>query len=582
VVVRDGRLPSDIPPKLVAAEGPASVTYQRINPSSVSSLTPTFNIDVPSQLTGLSRQLYWEAAGTFTITGTNLDTLTTAERVAMRAFPLQSITSSMSAQVNNTTVNLPSPAEHIAAILRVSNTTAAAANLQSTGPASPDWASEYDDLVGTLASPFRRGNDTVVSNWAAAPRTANFTSYAVNGAGTEVTISFRTAEPLLLSPFQYTGATKEKAIYGLNKVTISPVLSNVHRALSIALGATATISNVTLALNDQALIAAFITPDARSMAMARESARAFRYHYAEMQPYISTLGGTLNPGDSTTGSSNSFQLSTIPHKLVIYATYSETDRQDPSLSLADAFMPISSCQISAGVRSGILSGAGPVQLWAISNKNGVNTPYWNWNGQPMNSSSGAVVSSGSGGPLILDVAQDLNLEEGLTPGMNVQFQVSVSSITVTNRFKRNVVDPKLVVLAITDGVLVNLGGATMRELGGIPGTDSDEFRNASVIDSTVFHAEANEGGYGGSKVGKFFKSLWHTTKKLAPLFGPEASLAVQGAEAAGAGRGGGMLGGAMLGGGSLGGRMHPMFGLLSEQKRRGAPPKGQHYNIKRM
>lgn len=551
VLVRDARLPGIDPPKLVAVEGPASVTYQRVLPPNPTSTNPTFTIDLPSQMTGLQRTLYWQMTGSFTITGTGLDLLQTNERIALRAFPLQSMCNSVQVQLNDTTVSLGSLNRYIAALLRVGNPSDSAAGVQSSVPAAHDWASEYDEMVGRLNSPFRAPGDGPVSNYDAPPRTVGITGLTFNGS-TEIVVDFTVQEPIVVSPFGYTNNHHQKAVYGLNQLQVTCNMGNFHRGLSLALG-TSTVTSVALAITEQAMLCTFITPEDRSAALAMQTQRAFQYDYNTVQAFYSTLtSGTVAAGASISGSSNSFQLPIVPERILVYATYSEADRADPSLSLTDAFMPIDSCQIQAGTRSGILSGANAQQLWRISHKNGAHTPFWNFSGIPQYSSSAAVHPRGSGGPLVLDVAEDLELPEGVTPGMRMNWQFSVSNATFTNRFGRTITAPQLVVVAITGGVLNNSSGSSSVELGGVQGLDSELIEEATVISSDEYRQMSEEAGFGGKRGRRaraFFRRLGRSLEKTAlpaiEMVAPELAPAAEVAKAA---LGSGMLGGALLGG----------------------------------
>jgi len=561
VLVRDARLPGAAPPQLVAVEGPASVTYQRVLPPNQTSTNPTFTIDLPSQMTGLQRTLYWQMAGTFTITGVDLDTLASSERIALRAFPLQSMCNSVQIQLNDTTVSLGSLNRYIAALLRVGNPSDCAAGVQSSAPAAHDWASEYDDMVARANSPFRAPGDGPVSNYDAPPRTIGITDIVYNGT-TEIVVSFEVREPIIVSPFGYTNKHLEKALYGLNQIQVTCNMGNFHRGLSLALGI-ATVSSVDLAINEQAMLCTFITPEDRSAALAMQSRASFAYEYNSVQAFYSTLtSGAVIAGASFSGSSNTFQLPVVPERILVYATYSEADRSDASLSLTDAFMPIESCQIQCGTRSGVLSGANSQQLWRISWKNGGHTPYWNFSGIPQRSSSAVAFPRGSGGPLVLDVAEDLELPEGVTPGMRMNWQFSVTNATFTNRFGRTITSPQLVVVAITGGVLTNGGGSSSIELGGVPGLDSEAFRDAAVVSSEEYHALNEEAGFGGKhgrRARAFFRHLGHSlgaiAKKALPFVEMAAPEIAPEAEIAKAALGGAMLGGAMLGGAPLGGAL---------------------------
>ena len=568
VVVRDSRLPgekSDVA-TIVVPEGPASVTYQSITPSDPSSTNPIFTIDAPSQLTGLQRTVYWRMSGSFTVTGTALNLFQVHERVALRQFPLQSMCSSLEAQINDTTVSIGSVNQILGALMRVANPSESGTGVQSATANTPDWTSNYEAAVGRLCSPFRAAGDMEVSDATSPPRTIGITGITVNGGNTVMTVSFEVQEPIILPPFGYTNAAREKAIYGVNQIQIKANMRDFARGLSLAIPAGATVSAVTMTPTAQSVLAVLVTPDDRSLALARTEKQIFRYDYNTVQTYFTTLtSGVVADGASVSGSSNSFQLPVIPEKIIVFATYSETDRQDVTQSLPDAFMPITSMQVQAGTRAGLLSGATAMDLYAMSLKNGAKTPFYNYRGLPQVSSANVGnEANGSGGPVVIDVAADLSLPEGMTPGMQAQWQFSVSQITCENRYGRNVTAPRLVIVAITGGMIENESGASRIIVGGVSTSDADELKLAPRLSSIEFHRAANDAGFGGSRIGDWFKKAGQTLKKTFTPLGDaikdagawameHPDILIKAADAAAGSRG--------FGGGVVGGRRLPRSSL---------------------
>ena len=566
IVVRDSRLPgekTDVA-TIIVPEGPSSVTYQSVTTADPTSVNPIFTIDAPSQLTGLQRTAYWSMTGSFVVTGTGLNNFNVTDRVALRQFPLQSMCSSLEAQINDTTVSIGSVNQILPALLRVANPSQSGTGVQSGTPNAPDWTSNYEAAVGRLNSPFRPSGDMEVSDTNSPPRTIGITGIVWNGGFTTMTVSFSVREPIILPPFGYTNAAREKAIYGVNQIQIKANMRDFHRGLSLAIPAGSTVTGVTMTPTAQSILAVLVTPDDRSLSLARTEAQIFRYDYNTVQSFFTTLtAGVVNDTASVSGSSNSFQLPVIPEKIIIFASYSETDRQDQTASHADAFMPITSLQVQAGTRAGLLSGASTMDLYAMSLKNGAKTPFFNYEGLPQISSANAGnQANGSGGPVVIDVAADLSLPEGMTPGMSAQWQFAVSQVTAVNRYGRNITGPRLTVIAITGGIIENLAGASKIVVGGVSTLDADELKLAPRLSSIEFHRNSDDAGFGGSKIGDWFKKAGHTfVHGLTDLGKAAMHAAPQLVEAAamaagnvgGARLGGGRLGGARLGGAQLGG-----------------------------
>lgn len=535
LVVRDSRLPevgSRDKSRMVVTEGPSSTTYQPIQPPDPKSLNPIFSIDLPSQLTGLQRQLYWTMTGSFTVTGTALNLMQVQDRVALRQFCLQSMCSSVEVQMNNTTLNIGSLDQIIDALLRVGNPTGDAAGTQSACPASMDTVANYNDAVGRLDSPFAPAGDRQISDAAGCPRTVGITGIIVDdgtgdpgsSAGTvRMTINFTVREPIVVPPFSYTDSGREKAIYGLNQVQVKCNLSSFARGLSLAIPAGATVTGITMVPATQTISAVFVTPSDRSLARASRVARPFSYDAPRVQTFFTTLGDVAAGGTPSSQSSNSFQLAVVPEKIVVFVVPSSTQRSavgtvvSADSSLPSAFCPITSCQIQAGTRGGLLSGATAIDLWAMSQKNGANIPFWQYAGlQQVSSSNGANGARGSGGPLILDVAADLSLPDGVLPGMAIPWTFSVTSLEFLNNYAVDLVAPRLIIMTITPASVTNTGGDSAVCVGGVPNDlKLSEIKDVGEVTSEEYHKLQSEGGFGGSPFTTWLYKVGDTIKHAA-------------------------------------------------------------------
>jgi len=565
--VSDSRIDIDAPKTLVAYEGPSSVTYQVIQASNPASTTPSFDVQTPSYNTGVGRRILYTVRGTITITGTNLDQLQIGNRVALRSFPLTSCMTAQSVDLNDTTLSLGSVNQYVAGLTAIARTSKSVANGQSTVGTAPDLVADYEDAVAIPRGPFEPPAAGPYDTYAAGSRTIGLSNMVVAPGNASATIDVDISEPLIISPLAYGEDSLEKAIYGVNRARFNWTLTNFHRMLSIAVGPLATIATVNLVPTFQALEVSFVTPKDSSL-ISRE--RPFSYNNVDVQLFSTELtNAVVAPGAQVTGSSATVELATIPNQFLVFATISETDRQDPTQSFPDIFLPIQSCQVQFGTRAGLLASATPRHLWEISQRNGINLPFPVWSGQAMFGSSGQQ-GRGAGGPLLLDAAADLSLPTGVVPGMNQRIQLAFTSITVENNASVNLNGIKLVVLALTDGVVTNMAGSTVKIAGGIPmsvglSPELAEYKTADL------HRLKEDGGYGGrhSKAARFFRSVARGLKKA---FGPVSAVAsalvpelaiplaaanvglkqIGGATMGGAEMGGAPLGGTLLGGGSGG------------------------------
>lgn len=523
MIVRDSRLPpehSDAS-RILVTEGPSSVTYQTVSAADRTSLTPVFNIEPPSQLTGVQRQLYWRATGTFTVTGTNLEQLRLGgERIAFRQFPLQSMCSNVEVQMNDTTLSIGSLNQIIHGLLRKGNPVKASGRAQSSTPSMFDTVADYEFAVGRRDSPFAAVGDRMPSGAAASSRTIGITGITEVGGppATSLQIAFTVEEPLIIPPFTYTDDGRNKALYGLNQVQVSCNISLPQRGLSLALqGTTATITGTTVAFTDQALLCTFVTPNDRSLALAVKEAKMFRYDCPRVQLYATESATAIAASTEITGlTSNSFQLPVVPEAIMIWVQPLEAYRNSVTASPADFFLPITALQCQAGTRAGLLSGATAADLWAMSNRNGADIPYWMYRGLPqissVNSQNPANQAQGSGGPVILNVARDLSLPEGVVPGMSINWTFGVTTLSCRNPSVDALAGSRVMVVPIMPGVLTNQGGSSSVCIGGVPGIDAAKLPAAPKMLSMEFNELTADGGFGGaiqggSRIGDWFKHL---------------------------------------------------------------------------
>lgn len=534
-------------PVYLAHDGPASVMYQNINPPDPSSLQPTFAFSAPSRSTGLGRTVAYRMAGQLTINGTNLNNVSGANRVSFRAFPIQSCANSMILTIDQSQMSIPNQAQIQSALARIKNSSKQPAGFQSTGPTARDALCEYSQMVGAGCSPFNPPADIATNDYGAQSRTMGITAITVNP--TNIVVDFDISETLILPPLEFTDGD-ERALYGLTEVQLSVSLSNIHRMLSIAIPVGSSVSSVTLAPTVQQLQVSWVTPHDRSMVSGPAPQL---YAFTAVNSYTSTLTAAAVPSGSTVGgSSNTFTLPVVPSKIAIFATYGQTDIQDATQSLADMFLPCQSLSLEAGTRSNLLSNASAQQLYRISHRNGLVASWSEFAGLEQSGTAFATpYGRGSGAPVILDVAADLELPEGVSPGMNVQYSITVTNSTWLNQTSADVTAPRLFVVAFTDGILQLNDGSASISLGGVPGKDSDEFKNAPVIDMEI---AAEEGGFtGGSwrRFHKFMRGVKSVGKSLKHAWDDiHGGQALAGAPMAGAllaGRGG-ASGGALLAG----------------------------------
>ena len=166
------------------------------------------------------------------------------------------------------------------------------------------------------------------------------------------------------------------------------------------------------------------------------------------------------------------------------------------------------------------------------------------------------------GGVFVDVAASMSLPPGIVPGQAIRMSLSIESSEFRNNTGAEVVGPQLQIIALTNGTLTNEGGSSLIQIGGIPGTDSNVYQEASEVEASQFAGMMRDGGYGGGslmdwlrRLKPFLSKAVRAAPQIAAAIAPElvapASAVRDLAVSMGAGR---HRGGKMVGGGVLAGR----------------------------
>lgn len=508
--VLDPRLPREDEVTYICNDGPASVTYNSVTPNGdQTSLSPTFTVQAPAVTAGLNRVIRLRMQGTLTVVGVALNNFQATSGIALRQCPLQAIMQSCNLQLNDFTTSLGSLYQFSSALANVGNSSAAMAGVESTFPSIPDQMANYSFDVSQAGGVFARANTSPYSDQSFSGRTAQITGITYTGT-TSMTISFDVSESLMITPLSFADNKFQKYLYGIQVLTLNISYSNAARMLSLAIPTGTTITSVTLAPALQALEMEYCFPSDNTLAMMPT---AHRYGYQNVQYYV-TQGQPLAAGASATLNSNSVEFAVIPSKFIVYATYGIGDLQDPTESYPDLMFSVNNCSIQFGQRSGLISGASQVKLYDIARKNGYKGTYPVWLGSQAITSvplaDGDVYPSYAGGPLIFDTAKDLSLPDGMVAGMNerIQFQVTIN---VTNQSNIAFAAPiRLVVIALTPGLMTIADGSTIGVLGGVTREEATRSRLAGIVYAEQLNADSNDMGYGGG----FFSKLWSGVKSV--------------------------------------------------------------------
>jgi hypothetical protein len=524
-------------PVLVLSESVPSVQFNNLQVSGAASVNPTFNISVPPGQ-GLSREVFMAFTVTFTITGTNLTQFEEFNAIALRAFPLNSCLTSCNVNLGTNGVSMNTSLYQ--PLFTQWNVDSAIANADfSSFPSAPDLYANYGTAIGAVSSPFDPATSNPNSQYCNSSRTSQISNITISG--TSITITANIIEPIMVSPFTYTGIKNpKKALFNLSNVVVSLSFNNLPHMLSWVIPTTTpvpTITSVVGTFTSQQLYYDIISPFEDSLL---NSVRPTSYNYTNTQIQSSgfTIGATATTAST---SSNVLQFSYIPSHFAIWAMPPPNALNDSTNSYPDFQFSISGVSVNFAQRSNLIgTNAQQIQLYNLCKKNGSNTSYPQWAGLPIISTGNGNLGRYGGGCLILDVSSDLSLPKSSCVGMasQVNFQIN---LTITNNSQVNwsTAYPgsqcQLFVAAFTPGICtIEYGGVVNLEVGA--GITKEMYDNAPPISSTTDMA-VRTSSYSNGYAGGSWSSFWNTIQPYVDPIGQALSRKAVGAiETAGAGK----------------------------------------------
>ena len=461
-------------PKYAVEKGALSLTNAPFNAIAASSSQHTYNIYVPSENVFVDRAMEWSstcylqfsAVLAAPVVGQSVAVL--GRDWSLCAFPLNSLCSTLTATINDTTAVINSQ-DVLKEVLRL--TDYKKNRLQRTCPTMLDRYAYYADGNGSINSSINgyesatdmseMGNGAfnqvfycdptgapLPLSGTVSPAFAGATYDSVNGVPTcsaltvagvaqPIYVGFRSTEKLVLSPFVFSDCHEwDTGLFGINNIQLimnlqTPtrlIRNNPANGVSIATASVqflnASGASNTPFQNSQVNVI-FLTPSL-DVPLPPKSV----VPYMEFPRYITQYqNGTIQPGQTGQIISQTITLPQIPDLFIIYAkaqSYScqEGDWRFPLASRLDGISnPLT---INFDNFSGLLSSTTTEQLYGMSVKNGLDMDYNTWLGlgksqasaPPLSAGCGAGNVSLAGGLLVLKPSQDITLQTGQAPSLN--------------------------------------------------------------------------------------------------------------------------------------------------------------------
>jgi len=487
-LIKDGRL-SSITDQLTyaVASGASSNTYQQFSAVSTSNSSMTFNTQIPSENIVVSREVLIQTDIAFTINITGVPAGEVAfnygETDAFQAFPLNSLFTTCSAQINNTNVSC-NLQDILPSILRL-NDNRELYRYNGMTPCLPDQAyKKFSDGINASNNPLGDFADQSYDG-DLIPRGAFPCSFVVvhttsagavnalvqstNIADTWViTGSVRVTEPLLgLSPFIYGDAVYNKqGLVGINAMSfVFNIDSSCKRFFSSsAIGAAGTSYTYSVSLGTAAqqnpftncrMLMNFLSTQPTDLISARNVVP-----YMDLPRYISLQSATapLANGASASFNSQNIQINQLPDYFIINV---RKPMSQQTIKDSSTFLKINSISVNLNNTSGLLSSATPEDLWRISVNNHSTQSWAEFSGSVSNANNTSGVGDAintTGSLLILSPAYDLSLPDYLSSGSigqyNFQFNINVTNIDGA------AVTPEIVIICVNSGIFTTIAGSS--------------------------------------------------------------------------------------------------------------------------
>ena len=507
VLVRDsviGDITSDI--DFAVKSGASQTTFQRFPATSASNSSLIFSVQVPSENVVIGRDVLINTGLSFTMTAGNSAGVGNPGAVpvgskafdygvtdALQAFPLASLMTTATAQINNTTVSV-NLQDVLPSLLRLNNSRELYRYNSST-PSLPDQAyARYNQGVGANNNPLAgyanasydidqvpRGAHpaaiTIVRTDGATGATDN-SPIAVNANDTWViTFSTVVAEPLFLSPFIFGDPEfNQQGLLGINNMNFSINIDATCKRLfstanpyirTISLGTAANPNGFTSAgaigtqniPSNPSLLFKFLSTQPSDLIETKNVVP-----YMDFPRYLTSSANTTSiaaQGVGTLTSSN-LQINQIPDLFIINV---RKPMNSQTIQDASAFMTINNVSINLNNQSGLLSSASAYDLWRMSVKNGSTQSWAEFGGLAQLSSATNGVGTGcdtTGSLFIIDPAYDLSLPDYITSGSlgnyNFQFQVGVSNTLEPTGGAA--ITPEICVICVNSGIMTTQQGVS--------------------------------------------------------------------------------------------------------------------------
>jgi hypothetical protein len=305
--------------------------------------------------------------------------------IGLRAWPLASVTDNANARLNDQSYIFDSPARTVHALMTYGNDWKDRQYHMGKATAhKPDYSWRYTGAQDSLRS--------ALIDLSRSPyeESRTFAPHFVERID-DYKIRLRIIEPMMLSPFTWTGERKQ-ALFGIQNVDIN---------LSLRQPLERMLSGECFSLMEDPLASGVITCNPRididgaKIHLCYQQPQAFQtvpaslnYEHYNINRYLTRVTGTKSPGSSITVNYSNIQLNVVPARIYLYlkpvlssiVTGRQVNAADSfdAISQADHFAKIKQLKINFDAKDGIFSTYDDYDLYCMSVNNGYNRTWHEW------------------------------------------------------------------------------------------------------------------------------------------------------------------------------------------------------------
>ena len=404
-----------------------------------------YNITLPSLETVMSRHVIQTGTLTFLIAGTSV-----AVNAAIPGsgylfnygaldgfgpFPMSQLFESQTITINNCTVSQQT--KSILSILLRIHDKRTLSRYNGLTPTQYDTLAKYTKIAGSNQNPFASflnnsyDNDLLArGSYPITLTNVAGTNFNAAGGATQVRVSIRVSEPILVSPFVWSEIEGEAGIYGVQSMNLVFNMSSGQLGSVVRFGglrtrfAAGALPVVTFeGVSEPFIRLQYITPHASTELPSRNVVSFYA-----LDRYISSNLPPFPIDGRATVTSASIQLAQIPDKLMITVGRPTGSRRGDE---ADSWLTINSVNIQFNNTAGILSSASTESLWRMSVEAGSNQNWLEYSGKAQGpdviSDLGVSSVETCGSVLMLDFAKHIQIsQEWFAPGSLGQFNLLIT------------------------------------------------------------------------------------------------------------------------------------------------------------